>query len=120
MNRNVIAVVDDLFFAAKIRGTAEQVAVPVSFPRTLDALIEAAIQNRPALIVCDLQGQRIDSIEMAKRLKRDKQLESIPLIGFFSHVEVELQRQAQEAGFDQVLPRSAFAKNLAVILHGRG
>ena len=118
MTRNIIAVVDDLFFAAKIRGTAEQSAVPVSFPRTLDAVFQAASENPPALIICDLQGQRIDPIEMAKRLKADEQLQSIPLVGFFSHVQVELQRQAKEAGFDQVLPRSAFAKNLVAILKG--
>jgi len=33
-------------------------------------------------------------------------------------VQVELQKAAQAAGFDRVLPRSAFTKNLAQILQG--
>ncbi len=118
MERIIIAVVDDLFFASKIRGTAEQLGFTVSFPRSADALIEVALRQQPSLIICDLHSQRIDSIEMAKQLKADESLRSVPLLGFFSHVQTELQHQAEEAGFDRVLPRSAFTKQLSEILTG--
>jgi CheY-like chemotaxis protein len=119
MTRTVIAVVDDLFFASKIRGTAEQLGVTVSFPRASDALMEAALRDQPALILCDLHATRIDPIELAKLLKADERLRSIPLLGFFSHVQTELQQQAEQAGFDRVLPRSAFTKQLPEILSGK-
>ncbi|HSP64050.1 MAG TPA: hypothetical protein VLQ90_13770, partial [Pyrinomonadaceae bacterium] len=115
----VIAVVDDLFFASKIRGTAEQLGVTVSFPRAIDTLMEAALRDQPALIICDLHATRIDPIALARQLKTDEHLRSIPLLGFFSHVQTELQRQAQQAGFDQVIPRSAFTKHLPEILSGK-
>jgi len=118
MTRIILAVVDDLFFASKIRGTAEQLAVDVKFARTADALAEAARRDLPALIICDLHSQKVDPNELAKRLKADEQLRQIPLLGFFSHVQIELQRQAEEAGFDRVLPRSAFTKHLSEILTG--
>ncbi|HVS82803.1 MAG TPA: hypothetical protein VHE60_13820 [Pyrinomonadaceae bacterium] len=118
MTRTVIAVVDDLFFASKIRGTAEQLGVTVSFPRRADALMEFALRDQPSLIICDLHSQRIDPIELAKLLKADDRLRSIPLLGFFSHVQTELQDQAEQAGFDRVVPRSAFTKHLADILTG--
>ncbi len=118
MSRIIIAVVDDLFFASKIRGTAEQVGVSVSFARSVDALIETASRDQPSLIICDLQAQKIDPIQLAKRLKGDEHLRAIPLLGFFSHVQIELQRQAEAAGFERVQPRSAFTKNLAEILTG--
>ena len=110
--------VDDLFFASKIRGTAEQLGVSVSFARTMEALIETALRDRPGLIIVDLHSRRIAPIELAKQLKADKHLRSIPLVGFFSHVQVELQRQAEAAGFDRVVPRSAFTNNLAKIIAG--
>jgi len=118
MSRTVIAVVDDLFFASKIRGTAEQLGVAVKFARTAEALAEAARRDLPSLIICDLHSQRVDPNELAKQLKADDQLRSIPLLGFFSHVQTELQREAEQAGFDQVLPRSAFTKHLSEILSG--
>src|SRR2546421_4655100 len=119
MPRNIIAVVDDLFFASKIRGTAEQLGVTVSFPRKIEGLIEGALQNCPAVIIVDLHAARLDPIELGRQLKADERLRGIPLIGFFSHVQIELQRQAQEAGFDSVLPRSAFTRDLANILSGK-
>jgi CheY-like chemotaxis protein len=118
MERKVIAVVDDLFFASKIRGTAEQAGVSVSFARTSGAVLDAARRDQPGLIICDLHSQKTDPIELAKLLKADEQLRSIPLLGFFSHVQIELQNQAVQAGFDQVLPRSAFTRHLAEILSG--
>jgi chemosensory pili system protein ChpA (sensor histidine kinase/response regulator) len=118
MSKNIIAVVDDLFFASKIRGTAEQVGIPVSFARKLDDLIESALQNQPAVIIVDLHSQKIDPIELARQLKADERLRDIPLVGFFSHVQTELQQRAQDAGFDQVMPRSLFTRNLALILQG--
>ena len=116
MNRYVIAVVEDLFFASKIRGTAEQVGVSVNFLRSLDAVMEVALRDQPKLIICDLHSQKVDPIELAKQLKADDRLRSIPLLGFFSHVQTELQRQAEEAGFDRVMPRSAFTRTLPEIL----
>ncbi len=118
MPRNVIAIVDDLFFASKIRGTAEQLGVSVSFLRNFESLNQAVLREHPSLIICDLHSQRIDPIELAKQLKADEQLRSIPLLGFFSHVQIEVQRQAKEVGFDRVIPRSAFTRDLAVILSG--
>lgn len=120
MQRNIIAVVDDLFFASKIRGTAEALDVTVRFVRTVEATIEAARLDKPALVICDLHSQKVDPLELANQLKADEELRSIPLLGFFSHVQTELQRQAEAAGFDRVLPRSAFTKNLGVILSGTG
>jgi CheY-like chemotaxis protein len=118
MPENIIAVVDDLFFASKIRGTAEELGVTASFVRNIDAVIEAARRGQPSLIICDLHSQRVDPAELAKQLKADEQLRTIPLLGFFSHVQSELQHQAEAAGFDRVMPRSAFSKNLSQILSG--
>jgi len=116
MANYVIAAVDDIFFASKIRGTAEQLGVKVLFARTVDAVMEAAGDDRPSLIIADLHSQKIDAIDLAKRLKSDEQLSPIPLLGFFSHVQTELKELAEGAGFERVMPRSAFSGRLADVL----
>lgn len=116
MSRTVLAIVDDLFFASKIRGTAEEIGVTVKFARNADAMLNAARRDQPDLIIFDLNSERTNPADMARQLKADEQLRSIPLLGFFSHVQTELQRQAEEAGIDRVIPRSAFTKNLPQIL----
>jgi PleD family two-component response regulator len=119
MSQRVIAIVDDMFFASKIRATAEALAVDIAFPRTHETAVEKLREVKPRLVICDLHNQRIDALQFAKQLKADEELKSVPLLGFFSHVEVELQKRALEAGFDNVIPRSLFARDLGAILKGR-
>ena len=119
MKRRVLVAVDDIFFAAKIRTTAEHLGVEVLFPRGLDALEESARVDAPALVIVDLHLQRYDPFAVAQRLKADGALRETPLVGFFSHVQVELQKRAGDAGFDRILPRSAFTKRLPEILQGQ-
>lgn len=117
--RTVIAAVDDMFFASKIKATAKALGMVVRFPRTLQALVSLAGDELPDLFVVDLHNARLNPIELATQLKSSEALRSIPLLGFFSHVNVDLHRQAVEAGYDEVLPRSLFARDLAQILAGK-
>lgn len=105
-----------MFFASKIRATAESVGVEVTFLRSIEKLVEKAREVKPALIVVDLHNTKLDSMALAADLKADDELKAIPLLGFFSHVQAELQRNAVAAGFDQVIPRSVFARDLGQIL----
>ena len=116
MSQTVISVVDDMFFASKIRAVAEAAGVEITFPRSQEAVVLKAREIKPGLIVVDLHNQRIDPVALARELKADEELRSIRLLGFFSHVQTELQRNAVAAGFDQVIPRSVFARDLPKLL----
>ena len=105
-----------MFFASKIRATAESVGVEVTFLRSIEKLVEKAREVKPALILVDLHNTKLDSMALAADLKADDELKAIPLLGFFSHVHAELQRNAVAAGFDKVVPRSVFARDLGQIL----
>ena len=116
MPRKIIAIVDDMFFASKIRATAEALGVEIAFPRTKELALEKLRSVKPDLILFDLHNPRVDPIQFANEMKTDAETRSIPLLGFFSHVEVELQRRAIAAGFDTVIPRSLFARDLGKIM----
>ena len=116
MKKRVVAVVDDLFFAAKIRATAEALGVPIEFARDADVLFETARQEPPAVILFDLHAQRLDPFALGARLKADETLRAVTLIGFFSHMQTELQQRARQAGFDRVMARSAFTKELPELM----
>ena len=116
MSGVIIAIVDDMFFKSKIRAVAEAVGTEISFPRNKDALFQKAREAKPQLIIVDLHNEKIEPATLATELKADEELRTIPLLGFFSHVHTELQRNAIAAGFDQVIPRSVFARDLSKIL----
>jgi DNA-binding NarL/FixJ family response regulator len=110
---NVVALVDDLFFQAKMRETARQVGVELKMVTTGDALVAEAQQNAAALVIVDLNA-RGGAIEALERLRATGNQR--PVVAFLSHVQVELAERARVAGCQQVMPRSAFTQNLAAIL----
>lgn len=119
MTRTVIAAVDDMLFVAKIRATAEPLDVAVRSVRNVETLLKVARESAPDLIIVDLHAEKVDPITVAKTLKDDGQLNSIRLLGFFSHVRADLQKAALAAGYDVVIPRSVFSRDLAEILEGK-
>ena len=118
MSKLVVAAVSDMIFAAKIEGTARHLLVAVQFVRTLDSLLAQVVQEKPALIILDLDNPRFSAIEAIQQLKAhsDETIVAIPILGFLSHVQVELRKRALAAGCNQVLPRSQFSNQLTEIL----
>lgn len=119
MIRTVIAVVDDMFFVSKIRATGKALGMIVKFPRTVEAFRDTVRDEVPSLIIVDLHNAKVDPLALATELKSADVSRDIPLLGFFSHVQADLQRKATEAGYDEVLPRSLFARDLAHVLAGQ-
>src|ERR1041384_4712059 len=97
MSGVILAIVDDMFFKSKIRAVAEAVGTEISFPRNKDALFQKAREAKPQLIIVDLHNQKIEPATLATELKADEELRAIPLLGFFSHVETEIGRNALAA-----------------------
>ena len=118
MKTAVIVAVNDMLFASKIRATAEHLNIEVLFAKTSAAVINAAREIKPSLIIFDLHEKKCEPFATAARIKADEQLRGTKLLGFYSHVDTELRRKAEAAGFDSVLPRSRFTKHLAEILQG--
>ena len=113
---SVVAVVDDLFFVSKLQETARQVGAPLAIVRTAAFHLDNLRQQKPALIIFDLNTTSGNTAELIRQLKSDTELKEIPVVAFFSHVQVELQRAAQEAGCDKILPRSQFTATLPQLL----
>jgi CheY-like chemotaxis protein len=117
--KTVLAVVEDLFFTVKINEAGKHAGLPVTFVKSaVDALERASAQ--PSVIIVDLNCNTIDVLDLIRKLKADEATRKISLIGYVSHVQGDLKRNAQEAGCDMVLARSAFSQNLPQILKRHG
>lgn len=116
----VLIAVDDLLFSSKIRATAKQAGVDLTFARSQAEVLDQARTIKPALVILDLNSAKTNAVETIAALKRDPELAAIRTIGFASHVHTDLIRAARAAGADDVMPRSAFASQLAGILLSGG
>lgn len=104
----IAVLVDDLFFTSKISATAKLVGSEILFCRSAE--------NVPAdagRICVDLNATTFDAVEEIRKLKSSH---PAPIIAFLSHVQVDLKRQAEQAGAGEVIPRSVFVQRLPDIL----
>ena len=109
----VVAVIDDLFFQAKVgtalqqMGIAAQV-VPNGGP--LHARLQAG--DAPDLVIVDLTLRSAEATSLIRDLRAAPHGDSVPILAFGSHVAVEVRKRALQAGASQVVAKSVFAKQL--------
>ena len=112
----VLCAVDDLMFSVKISTAAKQLGAEIYFERSAEKLVASVRDKRPALVILDLNSQRLRPMEAIAALKRDPELKQIPTLGYVSHVDTSVIAAARQAGIDEVLARSAFVERMAEIL----
>lgn len=112
----VVAVIDDLFFGAKLQETARRLGIPLVLLRTSQGVTATVREHRPALLIVDLQSETCAPLEVIRGIKADPDLGATPILGYVSHVRDDLKSAAVDAGCDEVLPRSAFSARLPDIL----
>ena len=113
-SKRVLAVVTDLFFSVKLSEAAKRNGMPLEFVKNGEEVIEKA-KSRPTLIVFDLNFDAVEPLKLIAQLKGDPDTRSVSLLGYLSHIQGELKQQAQEAGCDMVMARSALSQNLMQI-----
>jgi len=112
--KRVLAVVNDLFFSVKLTEAAKRSGLNLEFVKEGELVLEKA-GEKPSLIIFDLNFDAVEPLKLISALKGQPLTKGISLIGYLSHVQVDLKQKAQEAGCDMVLARSAFSQNLPQI-----
>ena len=107
MPNKILAVLNDLMFTVKISDAAKRAGVAVEFAKTADEAFGKA--EGAAAAILDLNFAPLELIPQLKA-------RSIRVIGYVSHVQVDVITQARQMGCDNVMARSAFVQKLAEIM----
>jgi hypothetical protein len=106
----VVAYVPDLLFGSNVLGgltLAGHDAVLVSDR----AGLERELPGSHALVI-DLTADSEERIRQIEGVPHD----DVKTLAFYSHVEVDVRAQAEQAGFDLVIPRSRMAREGATLV----
>jgi CheY-like chemotaxis protein len=114
----ILCVVDDLMFSVKISSAAKALGSDVAFERAPGAVLARVRDERPSLVIFDLNSSRLSPLESIAAIKADPELSSTRTLGYVSHVQSDTIAAARAAGCDEVLARSAFSDRLGAILTG--
>jgi PleD family two-component response regulator len=112
--RRVLAVLTDLFFSVKLGESAKRNGMALEFVTEGKEVLEKA-KSKPQLIVFDLNYEAVSPVQLIAKLKANPDTKGISLIGYLSHLQGDLKQEAQEAGCDMVMARSAFSQNMMQI-----
>jgi CheY-like chemotaxis protein len=105
----IVALVPDIMFGVRVRDVLDQLGYHARvYEVAADA--QAALTPDLSLLIIDLRGP-VDAVtELVSAAKRlDPRL---PVLAFGSHVDVERQQAARQAGCDRVVANSKFSADL--------
>ena len=101
----IAAFIDDAIFSANLAHTCNTLGYGLSFPQLKNYLLT---EN---CAVIDLNDRALNPFTLGRKLKEN----NIVVFGLVNRLNKTLQKNANEAGFDLVFPKSLFCKNLSVI-----
>jgi CheY-like chemotaxis protein len=104
----------DLLFGSKVEGGLRAAGHEVTRFDGED-MARAAVPESDLLVV-DLTADGYDGATLVESMRMGRELEGVPALGFYSHVDQDMRRRAEQAGFDLVVPRSRMAREMAVLV----
>jgi two-component system, cell cycle response regulator DivK len=80
--------------------------------------IDLAEQEQPDIILMDLSLPNLDGLEAAKRIRKQKVLEKIPIIAVTAHQESTFRQGAAASGFDAYVTKPVDMDFLSELISG--
>lgn len=114
----VLALIEDLFFRAKVEGAAAAAGLECLVLPDGDSFQAALAEVSPLLVVVDLAHSSGDGAGLVQRLKTNPATRGVPLAAFGPHTLEGPLAAARAAGAEHVWTRGELHRNLGPLLAG--
>jgi CheY-like chemotaxis protein len=115
----ILALIADLFFAARVRETAKQLGLPCEIVKDVPTFLTRAAALQPALIIVDMNLRTGDASDAVRALRADAATRALPVVGYLHDVQEALMDAAAAVGCDLVLSRGRLTRKLPDLLSGK-
>jgi DNA-binding NarL/FixJ family response regulator len=115
----VLALVPDLLFGSRLQRALAQAGHELELigePGRLRARLTEDGEPHAAVLIVDLTDAELDGSRVLASLAGRGELGDVRTLGFYAHVDVAARERAEQAGFDQVVPRSRMAREGAQLV----
>ena len=106
--KTVYAAMQDLFFSAKISGTAKMTGARVVFVASYEELVQKISEKKPDLVIVDLNGFMTPAHVSAIRSK------GVEVVGYLSHVQTDLRNRFKDSC--EIMTNSQLSEKLPQLL----
>lgn len=114
----VAVFVPDLLFGSNVLGWLRAAGHDGTLVTDEDTLREwaAAPGRGPRALIVDLTAEAAGRLELVGRLRAAGNLDAVATVAFYSHVDADVRRMAEQADLDLVVPRSRMAREGAALI----
>lgn len=112
----VLVAVSDIFFYTKIRDALLPKGYVLERIRTQDEVPAKAASLHPTAMILNMNDETLDAFKALEQMKGDASLNTIPVLAFANHEEVETWRRARELGVNKIVSRNEFSSRTRDLL----
>ncbi|HKT08474.1 MAG TPA: hypothetical protein VJR24_11305 [Gemmatimonadaceae bacterium] len=112
----VLLVISDLLFRSRIDDAARRANVPLRVAKSMEQLERHLSKEAPVLAIVDLESDTIDTAAAIRRLRAMPGGDSLRIVAYAGHTNLDAIKGGRDAGAGVVLARSGFIAQLPALL----
>ncbi|MBI4492278.1 MAG: hypothetical protein HY690_05745 [Chloroflexi bacterium] len=116
MQQRILALIDNLFFAARVDGVARHLGFAAIFARDAAEFRRLLREAPPDLVIVDMAGPTEVWEPLVRELKAEPATAGVPILAFGKHTQADLFKLARQAGCDKVLTNAQLGEQLPSLL----
>jgi PleD family two-component response regulator len=104
--KTILVAINDIFFYTKVRDALLPDGYRLEKARAQQDILEKAASGNPALVLLDMNDRTVDAFQALETLKADPRLNSIPVLAYANHEEVDTWNRARALGVTKIVSRN--------------
>lgn len=113
---SILLVTSDLLFRSRIDDAARHANVPLRVAKSMEQLERHLSREAPSLAIVDLESDTIDTSAAIRQLRALPGGDSLRIVAYASHTNLDAIKAGRDAGAGVVLARSGFIAQLPTLL----
>ncbi len=116
--KTILVAVSDIFFYTKIRDAFLPQGYKLERLRTGDDWQTKALASQPMGIIINMNDDRLNASDIVKSLRTLPQTQSLPILAFANHEEVQTWKLAKDLGIQKIVSRNEFSARTLALFEG--
>jgi PleD family two-component response regulator len=105
----ILVAITDIFFYTKVRDALLPHGYRLEKARAQQDILEKASSTNPAVVLLDMNDRTVDAFQALETLRADPRINSIPVLAYANHEEVDTWNRARALGVTKIVSRNEFS-----------
>jgi PleD family two-component response regulator len=107
--KTILVAITDIFFYTKVRDALLPHGYRLEKARAQQDILEKASSTNPDAVLLDMNDRTVDAFQALETLKADPRFNSIPVLAYANHEEVDTWNRARALGVTKIVSRNEFS-----------